>query len=144
MLPTSLHLEVVTPERRLLDETVDEVVLPGSQGYLGVLPGHAPLLTSLAIGVLEYRKGNQKHYLAIAWGFAEVLPERVIVLANIAERPEDIDLPRAEAKKTEIEEKIRRAQAEIDLDMLTASLHKSVTRIQVARRAQGGGVDVTH
>ena len=139
MLPTSLRLEVVTPERRLLDETVDEVVMPGSQGYLGVLPGHAPLLTSLAVGVLEYRKGTQKHYLAIAWGFAEVLPERVIVLANIAERAEEIDLARAEAKKSEIEEKIRRAQAELDMDLLTGSLQKAVTRVQAARRAQGGG-----
>jgi F-type H+-transporting ATPase subunit epsilon len=139
MLPTKLVLEVVTPERRLVNETVDEIVLPGKTGYLGVLPGHAPLLTSLSVGELMYRQGTQKHYVSIAWGFAEVLPERVIVLADIAERAEEIDLERAKAKKAEVEEEIRRARAEVDMDLLGASLEKSVVRIQVASRARGGG-----
>lgn len=132
MLPDKLHLEVVTPERRLVNETVDEVILPGETGYLGVLPGHAPLLTSLSVGGLMYRKGTEKRYLAVAWGFAEVLPERVIVLADIAEMAGEIDVERAKAKKAEIEEKIRHAQAETDMDMLSASLEKAVIRIQVA------------
>ena len=130
MLPDRITLEVVTPERRVVNETVDEVVLPGETGYLGVLPGHAPLLTGLAVGGLMYRKGTEKHFLSIAWGFAEVLPERVIVLADIAERAEEIDIERAKAKKAEIEEEIRRAQAETDMDMLGASLKKAVVRIR--------------
>src|SRR5438093_12730734 len=98
-LPEKLKLEIVTPERKILCETVDEVVLPGREGYLGVLPGHAPLLTSLKIGQVEYRKGKQPFYLSLAWGFAEILPERVTILAEIAEPAEEIDVERAQAKK---------------------------------------------
>src|SRR5436190_10197720 len=98
-LPTKLTLEVVTPERKILSEVVDEVVLPGRDGYLGVLPGHAPLLTSLKIGQVEYRQGSEKSYLSLAWGFAEVLPDKVTILADVAERPEEIDVERAKAKK---------------------------------------------
>src|SRR3989442_13660717 len=90
-LPESIHLEVVTPERRLVSEDVDEVILPGSESSLGVLPGHTPLLTMLGIGELVYRRGGDRRYVAIAWGFAEVLPERVSILAEIAERAEAID-----------------------------------------------------
>src|SRR5262252_3083351 len=95
-LPTSLTLELVTPDRALVSEQVDEVELPGSAGYFGVLPGHAPLLASLQVGELWYRKGQEKHYLAVAFGFVEVLPDKVTVLAQIAERAEDIDQARAE------------------------------------------------
>jgi F-type H+-transporting ATPase subunit epsilon len=108
-LPTKLTLEVVTPERKILSETVDEVVLPGRDGYLGVLPGHAPLLTSLRIGEVEYRQGGEKSYLSLAWGFAEILPEKVTILADVAERPEEIDIERAKAKKEEIERQIKTA-----------------------------------
>ncbi|MEK7836488.1 MAG: F0F1 ATP synthase subunit epsilon, partial [candidate division NC10 bacterium] len=94
-LPESIHLEIVTPEQRLVNEVVDEVVLPGSEGSLGVLPGHTPLLTTLGIGELKYRRGTTRRFLAIAWGFAEVLPDRVSVLAEIAERAEGIDRERA-------------------------------------------------
>src|SRR2546425_10613309 len=94
-LPGSIHLEVVTPERRLVSEVVDEVILPGSEGSLGVLPGHTPLLTALGVGELIYRRGGDRRYVAISWGFAEVLPERVSVLAEIAERAEGIDRERA-------------------------------------------------
>src|SRR6187397_2503400 len=96
-LPTKLTLEIVTPDRALLREEVDEVVVPGSQGEFGVLPGHTPLLSTLKIGELWYRQGQEKHYLAIAFGFVEVLPDRVTVLARIAEREQDIDIARAEA-----------------------------------------------
>jgi len=87
-LPESIHLEVVTPDKRVVSEVVDAVVLPGSEGSLGVLPGHTPLLTTLGIGELAYSRGGAKGYVAIAWGFAEVLPDRVSVLAEIAERAE--------------------------------------------------------
>src|SRR5947207_14147308 len=105
-LPTKLTLAVVTPEKKILSETVDEGVLTGRDGYLGVLPGHAPLLTSLKIGQVEYRQGGEKSYLSLAWGFAEVLPDKVTILADVAERPEEIDVERAKAKKEEIERQI--------------------------------------
>ena len=94
--PTSIDLQIVTPDRPIVREQVDEVQIPGSQGYLGVLPGHTPLLTALAVGELWYRKGQEKTYVAIACGFVEILPDRVTVLAKLAERAEDIDLERAE------------------------------------------------
>src|SRR6266446_3834651 len=85
-LPESIHLEVVTPDKRVVSEVVDAVVLPGTEGSLGVLPGHTPLLTTLGIGELTYSRGGARRFVAIAWGFAEVLPDRVSVLAEIAER----------------------------------------------------------
>ena len=102
-LPTKLTLEIVTPERSLVSQLVDEVQLPGSEGYFGVLPGHTPLLTTLQVGELWYRIGQEQQHLAVAFGFAEVLPERVTVLAQIAEKPEDIDVPRAEAARKRAE-----------------------------------------
>src|SRR5438093_10002040 len=131
-LPTRLTLEIVTPERRILSETVDEIVLPGREGYLGVLPGHAPLLTSLKIGQVEYRQGSEKHFVALAWGFAEVLPEKVTILADMAERPEEIDVERAKAKKEEIERQLRSAGADFDFAAAQDSLQKAIVRIDVA------------
>jgi|GEM_PF-478592 len=95
-LPTHLILEIVTPDRAVVTEEVDEVQLPGTEGYLGILPGHTPLLTTLRVGQLWYRKGADTHYLSVAFGFAEVLPDRVRLLARIAERAEEIDITRAE------------------------------------------------
>jgi F-type H+-transporting ATPase subunit epsilon len=135
-LPTKLTLEVVTPERLLVSEQVDEVQLPGSEGYFGVLPGHTPLLATLQVGELWYRRGPEKHYLAVAFGFAEVLPDRVTVLAQLAERPEDIDVPRAEAARKRAEERITRPQAEIDFERARIALMKSLIRLQVAARAR--------
>ena len=97
-LPTHLTLEIVTPERSVVREDVDEVHVPGSEGYLGVLPGHTPLLATLALGELWYRKGQQKHFLSISGGFVEVLPDRVTILAEIAELAQDIDV-RAGARR---------------------------------------------
>src|SRR4051812_46167594 len=105
-LPTKLTLEIVTPDKSIVRDEVDEVELPGSEGYLGVLPGHTPLLTTLKVGELWYRIGQEKHYLAIAFGFVEVLPDRVTVLAQIAERAQDIDIERAEAAKRRAEERL--------------------------------------
>src|SRR5712691_134906 len=133
-LPTKLILKVVTPEREILSETVDEVILPGREGYLGVLPGHAPLLTSLKIGAVEYRIGAEKHYLSLAWGFAEVLPDRVTVLADVAEHPEEIDLERARVKKKEIERQLEQPSADFDFAAAQASLQKATVRIDLASR----------
>src|SRR5258707_9981917 len=98
-LPTHLTLEVVTPDRSVVNETVDEVEIPGADGYFGVLPGHTPLLALLGAGEMWYRRGADVHHLVIAHGFAEVQPEAVTVLAQIAERADEIDVARAEAAK---------------------------------------------
>src|SRR5882672_4696053 len=95
-LPTHIQLQIVSADRSLLTETVDEVEIPGADGYFGVLPGHTPLLAVLQVGELWYRQGQEKHYLSIAFGFAEVLPDRVTILAQIAEKADEIDLARAD------------------------------------------------
>ena len=135
-LPTKLTLEIVTPERALVSEQVDEVQLPGSEGYFGVLPGHTPLLATLQVGELWYRVGQDKHYLAVAFGFAEVLPDRVTVLAQIAERPADIDIPRAEAAKKRAEERIAKPHTDVDFERARVAMMKSLIRLQVAARAR--------
>ena len=135
MLREAIHLEIVTPERRLTSERVDEVILPGSQGYLGVLPGHAPLLTTLGIGQLMYRKSNVRHYLAISWGFAEMLPSRVSVLADIAERAEEIDQVRATKARDRAQDRLRGGGEGrvVEIDRARAALQKALSRVQVAR-----------
>jgi F-type H+-transporting ATPase subunit epsilon len=136
-LPTSLTLEIVTPDRALVTEQVDEVQIPGSEGYFGVLPGHAPLLASLQVGELWYRKGQEKHYLVIAFGFVEVLPDKVTVLAHIAERAEDIDLARAEKAKVRAEERIAGPRnADLDFERARIAMMKSLIRLQVATRTR--------
>jgi F-type H+-transporting ATPase subunit epsilon len=140
-LPTKLTLEIVTPDRALLREEVDEVVVPGSQGEFGVLPGHTPLLSTLKVGELWYRQGQEKHYLAIAFGFVEVLPDRVTVLAQVGERAQEIDVQRAERAKQRAEQRLAQAQphlTQIDFDMERAriALMKSLVRLQVASRAR--------
>jgi F-type H+-transporting ATPase subunit epsilon len=135
-LPTSITLEIVTPDRALVTAQVDEVELPGSEGYFGVLPGHAPLLATLQVGELWYRTGQEKHYLALAFGFVEVLPDRVTVLAQIAERAEDIDARRAEAAKVRAEERIAGPHTELDFERARIAMMKSLIRLQVASRAR--------
>jgi F-type H+-transporting ATPase subunit epsilon len=135
-LPTKLQLQIVSADRSLLKETVDEVVIPGFDGYFGVLPGHTPLLAVLQVGELWYRQGQEKHYVSIAFGFAEVLPDRVTILAQIAEKAEEIDLARAEAAKKRAEERLLRPQVDIDAERARISLLKSLIRLQVASRAR--------
>lgn len=135
-LPTRLTLEIVTPDRALVSVLVDEVVLPGSEGYFGVLPGHSPLLASLKVGELWYRIGQDKHYLAVAFGFAEVLPDHVTVLARIAEKAEDIDVTRAAAAKKRAEERVARPQPDMDFERARVALMKALIRLQVASRAR--------
>ena len=136
-LPTKLTLEIVTPDRALVTEQVDEVQLPGAEGYFGVLPGHTPLLASLHVGELWYRIGAEKHYLSIAFGFVEVQPERVTVLAQIAERAQDIDVPRAEAARKRAEERVAQpGRTGVDFERARISLTKSIVRLQVASRAR--------
>ena len=129
-----IHLTVVTPDRKLVDRQVDEVVLPGTEGYLGVLPGHAPLLTALKVGQISYKQDGQTHQLSVAWGFAEVLPDRVSVLADIAERAEDIDTERAMKARERAEERLRKG-TDVDWDRARAALEKAITRLQVAGKS---------
>ncbi len=138
-LPTHIHLEIVTPDKLLVRQEVDEVEIPGSEGYFGVLPGHTPLLASLAVGEMWYRKGQERTYLAVAFGFAEVLPDRVTILAQVAERAEDIDAARAEDSKRRAEARITQPKGDVDYDRARAALMKSLMRLQLVARAQPGG-----
>lgn len=139
-LPTSIDLEIVTPDRLLVREQVDEVQIPGSEGYFGVLPGHTPLLASLAVGELWYRVGQEKTYLSIAFGFAEVLPDRVTILARLAERAEDIDVERAEAARKRAEELLAHARPDVDYELARIALMKSVARLHVVSHLAGGSM----
>src|SRR5205814_3616906 len=131
-IPTPLQLQIVSADRSLVDETVDEVEIPGADGYFGVLPGHTPLLAVLGMGELWYRQGQEKHYLAIAFGFAEVQPDRVTILAQVAERPEDIDVARAEAARRRAEERMSRPTADMDFERARVAPMKALIRLQVA------------
>ena len=136
-IPTSLHLQIVSADRSLVNEQrVDEVEIPGSEGYFGVLPGHTALLALLGAGELWYRKGQEKFYLAVAFGFAEVLPDRVTILAQLAERADEIDVSRAEAAKKRAEERLASPAADIDFERARIALLKSLIRLQVAARAR--------
>jgi F-type H+-transporting ATPase subunit epsilon len=136
-MPDSLQLVVVTPERQLLSEAVSEAQLPGADGYLGVLPGHAPLITELGIGELTYKSSNgQSGLLAIIRGFAEVLPDRISVLAELAERAEDIDLNRAQEALKRAQERLAKG-GEIDWERASASLQRALVRVQVVSKHQG-------
>src|SRR5437762_13455581 len=135
-IPTRLQLQIVSADRSLVNETVDEVEIPGADGYFGVLPGHTPLLAVLGAGELWYRQGQEQHYLVIAFGVAEVQPERVTILAQIAEKADEIDLLRAAAAKTRAEERLGSMQIEMDAERARIALLKSLIRLQVATRAK--------
>jgi F-type H+-transporting ATPase subunit epsilon len=134
MLPETFTLEVVTPERVLVRESVGEVSLPGRGGYLGILPGHTPLLTELATGTLSYRQGSQTQRLAVSGGFAEVLPDRVIVLADSAERAGDIDAARARTSLAAAEKQLA---AGTDWEDAQEAINRARTRLEVAAPGHG-------
>jgi F-type H+-transporting ATPase subunit epsilon len=133
-LPTHLTLELVTPDRAVVRESVDEIQIPGSEGYLGVLPGHTPLLTSLQVGELWFRQGDETSYAAVAFGFAEILPDRVTILAQIAERAEDIDVERAQEAERRARERLNKSVANVDFERARIALMKSLMRLQVASK----------
>lgn len=143
MLPEFIELSVVTPERELVRDTAVEVTIPGFEGALGILPGHAPLMTELGIGELSYRTGTSSRpiSLAVIRGFAEVLPDRVTVLAETAERAEEIDIARAEAAKARAEKRLASNDTNIDWDRATVALQRSLIRIQVAKKHHGAPVE---
>lgn len=135
-------LELATPTRPLVSEEVDEVVAPGSEGYFGVLPGHAAFLATLGSGEVVYRRGRDEVHLAVHGGFAEVTPERVIILAETAERPDEIDRARAERARQRAEQRMTGrdpdgAEGEIDYDDAVAAYQRALTRLLVV--AIGGG-----
>jgi F-type H+-transporting ATPase subunit epsilon len=145
MLPEAIELIVVTPERQLLRESVVEVVIPASEGELGVLPGHAPLMTELGVGELSYRTATSSRptSLAVARGFAEVLPDRVTVLAETAERAEEIDVNRAEAALARAQKRLASGDTNIDWDRASVALQRAFIRIQIARKYRGAPVGTT-
>jgi F-type H+-transporting ATPase subunit epsilon len=131
----TLHLQIVTPDRLLVREDTDQVQIPGKSGELGILPGHAPLITELTIGEISYRLGTTMQYLAVAWGFAEVLQDKVTILADSAERAEDIDVKRAQEAKARAEEALRQGAADLDYDATNFALRRAEVRLAVAARA---------
>ena len=136
-LPTKLTLEVVTPEGLLLREEVDEVIAPGSEGYFGVRPGHTPFLSTLGLGEISYRQGPIWYHLTCFWGFCEVLPDRVNVLAETGEKAEDIDLQRAEEAKALAAERMKVIRDEAGYAEAHAAYVKAITRLAVGRRRRG-------
>jgi F-type H+-transporting ATPase subunit epsilon len=139
-LPKALRLEFVTPARAIVHEEVDEVQLPGEQGSFGVLPGHAPMLSTLSTGVMWYRKGAETHYAFVSGGFVEVLPDRVSILAEVAERAEDIDLERAEAARRQVEEQLAKPSAvDFDAERARKAMLRAITRIQISRQTRPRG-----
>ncbi|MBI2220462.1 MAG: F0F1 ATP synthase subunit epsilon [Acidobacteria bacterium] len=135
-MPESLTLEIVTPDHAIAHDQVDEVEIPGADGYFGVLPGHTPLLAALQVGVLWYRKGEEKSYLALAFGFAEVMPDRVTILAQVAERAEDIDVSRAHGARARAEQRLGKPSSDVDMERARVALLKSLARLQVSGKAR--------
>lgn len=137
-LPTQIQLEIVTPDRQVVHDSVSSVNIPGKNGYLGILPGHAPLLSELKVGEVVYTRGDTKHYLAVSWGFAEVLPNRCIILVQTAERAEEIDLARAEHALERAEERLKKASdPTVDADRAREAYERALARLHAARREGG-------
>jgi len=135
MATGTIDFTLVTPERALVHEQVEELQIPGAEGYLGILPGHAPLFSELKVGELGYRIGDRWFWLSVAWGFVEVLPDQVRVLAETAERAHEIDLERANRAKQRAEERIARGGDDIDYKRALIALERALIRIQVSRKA---------
>ena len=145
MLPENIELEIVTPERHVLAETVQWIEMPGKEGYLGILPGHAPLITELGIGVLTYRKGSDTRYLSVVQGYAEVLPDRVIVLAELSERAEEIDVPRTQAALDRAKAEIAGAGSKDDeYQRASFALQRALVRLQAASKGGASGAQESH
>lgn len=128
------QLEIVTPEKKVVDTPAEEVQIPGKNGYLGILPGHAPLITELSVGEIIYRENSTEQRLAVAWGFAEVLPNKVTVLAETAERPAEIDVERARKAKERAEQRLTSGDTSVDVDRALDALHRAEARLDVASK----------
>ena len=126
------QLEIVTPEKKVVETQAEEIQIPGKNGYLGILPGHAPLITELSVGEITYRENSTEQHLAVAWGFAEVLPNKVTILAESAERPNEINVDRARKAKDRAEQRLTSGDTSVDVDRALNALHRAETRIEVA------------
>jgi F-type H+-transporting ATPase subunit epsilon len=129
----TFQLEIVTPVKLIVSERADEAQIPGSSGYLGILPGHAPLITELGVGVITYKSSGATYTLAVAWGFAEVLPDKVTILAETAERPQEIDVDRAQKAKERAEERLKSNDPEVDYSRAEDAKQRAETRLNVAK-----------
>jgi len=130
----TFQLEIVTPEKMVVRDVAEEMQIPGKDGYLGILPGHAPLISELAVGEITYRNANTTHHLCVAWGFAEVLPDKVTILAETAERAEEVDVNRAQAAKRRAETNLGKCSTEEEFKQTAGDLQRAETRIDVAGR----------
>ena len=130
----SFALQIVTPEKLVVETRAEELQIPGKNGYLGILPNHAPLITELAVGEITYRNSGQTGRVAVAWGFAEVLPDKVTILAETAERAADIDVARADRARQRAEERLTKGTSEIDFERCQVALQRAETRLQVAQK----------
>ena len=129
----TFQLEIVTPSRLLVKDAAEEAQIPGLSGYLGILPGHAPLLTELGVGAITYKSNGATHTLALAWGFAEVLPDKVTILAEAAERPQEIDVARAQEAKARAEALLKSNDPKVDYARAEDALLRAETRLSVAK-----------
>jgi F-type H+-transporting ATPase subunit epsilon len=131
-----LQLEIVTPDKRVVEAEASYVQIPGKTGELGILPGHAPLLTELAVGVINYVAEGETEKLSVAWGFAEVLPDKVTILAETAETADEIDLARAEAALDRNKKRLSSDKDEVDRERAVESIARAEARIEVAKSAE--------
>jgi len=130
----TFQLEIVTPEKMVVRDVAEEMQIPGKSGYLGILPGHAPLITELAVGEITYRNRGNTRRLAVAWGFAEVLPDKVTILAETCERPEEINMQRAQEAKQRAEKLLNSGSTDVDFPRAQDALQRAETRIEVAEQ----------
>jgi F-type H+-transporting ATPase subunit epsilon len=131
-LAETFQLEIVTPEKKVVETTAEEVQIPGKDGYLGILPGHAPLITELSVGEITFRENSTEQKLAVAWGFAEILPNKVTILAETAERPAEINVERARQAKERAEQRLTSGDTSVDVDRALDALQRAQVRLDVA------------
>jgi F-type H+-transporting ATPase subunit epsilon len=136
-MPDTFQLEIVTPEKLVVRDAAEEVQIPGRNGYIGVLPEHAPLITELGAGEISYRSGGQLHRFSVAWGFAEILPDRVTVLAETVERADEIDVPRAQQSLQRAEDMVKSAQTEEETATAGDKVRRAQARLEVAQKKEG-------
>jgi F-type H+-transporting ATPase subunit epsilon len=129
----TFDIEIVTPDKLVVKDVAEEAQIPGKNGYLGILPGHAPLITELSVGEITYQVSGATRHISVAWGFAEVLPNKVTILAETAERPEEIDVARAERAKERAEKELARAAPDLNYDEVQAAIARADMRIKVAK-----------
>ena len=130
----TFQLEIVTPEKLVVKDQAEAMQIPGKNGYLGILPGHAPLISELSVGQISYRSGSETHYLCVAWGFAEVLPDKVTILAETAERGEDVDCDRAQKAKERAEKRLTSGDPEVDVPRAQKALARANARLEAAEK----------